>query len=135
MQAKWVVILSCSSSVAWMCCPYQTVLSRMWKFQTSNFLNFQKTKHQTSKKIVNLLKFDCNKHFWTTHFEITYIILISKWVSLNISDVQNKYYYFAKILHSKKSDYGFRNVADSTPFSTKMQKISVHTTSGASMYW
>ena len=68
--------------------------------------------------MVNLLKFDCNKQlFWTTHFEITYILLISKWVSLNISDVQNKYYYFAKILHSKKSDYGFRNVADSsTPF-------------------
>ena len=62
--------------------------------------------------------FDCNEQsFWTYHCEITYI-LISKYVSLNISDVQNKYYYyFAKLLHSKKSDYGFRNVADSsTPF-------------------
>ena len=73
--------------------------------------------------MVNLLKFDCNKQpFWTSHFEITYI-LISKWASLDICDVQNKYYYFAKILHSKKSDYGFRNVADSTPFLHKANFI------------
>ena len=44
-------------------------------------------------------------------------------VSLNISDVQNKYYYFAKLLRSKKSDYGFRNVADSTPFLHKANFI------------